>query len=227
MSDANGYCIFQLARRTLGFGAEAWRLFVLDWAGFDDEADCYRDEPSAHRGQRRLLDRLYVAGFRSPRLMLVGPDYLNAILELKGQLGLDDREMTAVLAATGRQDVGTPLFAISGAAFQGVIAYFRARGCTIPVLSRSWMTPDRVAFLDDMRRARRVDDRGLAILLRDFGGGVRRIEDLDEPGFDRVQVALEAEAGAPASRALGRESWPVPPDNPVHRLWPEWHRPLA
>lgn len=223
---AETHCIFDHARRALGFTAEGWRLFLLDWGGVESVDELHADTPEGHRASRRVLDRLIVAGLAHPRAGHVSADYLAMVLRLKAERGLSDADMAPIAAAIGHE-ASFPVFAMTGQTFQGFVAYFRALACGTPELARSWMTPDRLAFLDEMSRAWRVERRAFARMLRDYGGGVYRPEHLDEMGFDRVQVALEAKAGAGAARALGRESFTTAADTPVRRLWPEWHRPIA
>ncbi len=221
MGEAKVGCLFGEARKRLGFSAQAWRLFLLDWGGVESEAEFASDAECDRRAARRVADRLYVGGYRDAAMSLVGADYIAMIFRLRSECGLDYREFSAVAASAGHP-AGWPILSLSGATFQGLVRYFRARGKSAPELGRSYMTPDRLLYLDELRSAWKVRPDRMPAILRDHGGGVFRPEDLDEAGLDRMEVFFEAKAGKAAARAP-RSGGQLDAD-PIRRFWPDWRR---
>lgn len=195
----------------------SWSAILRRWGGADSEDGLDRD------GCERLIDRFVSAGWYDLAIPpVVSEDYRHLIMGWAARFGTTDRELSALLDACGVDFDGT----LTGINLSRLCAYFIRLGASPAELSRRVITPKQIALLQVARRQLDLSDEGVTAILRDIGGVITSMRDLDKVGFRRVLVHLEALGFVPQARApaYGRRAGMATPEQVhlVRRLWRDY-----
>ncbi|MGO4523972.1 regulatory protein GemA [Microvirga sp. 2MCAF35] len=169
-----------------------WRAVLLQFGGVE------RVEDLDARGAVRVLDRLFVSGFRDRRLPSVAPDYCNLLRRWQRAAGFSDAMLSSLVYAISRNNPegldGTRILEqVTVAEFGRILSFFETYGFDVGELPhRSVMTKKQVALLHVAKKELGFSDEAFMSALCCYGGGVVSSGNLDQRGFDRLLVYFEA-----------------------------------
>lgn len=203
-----------------------WRAVLIQFGGAE------KVESLDERGVIRVLDRLVIAGLRTPSLPLISPDYMATLYRWQAQAGMSDHLFRTICSAVNDYKLLHPN-SMEGLQFLRVVGFFERYGFDRGELRRSVMTQKQFALLHVAKRELEIADAEFRQILCNYGGGVVSPCNLDQRGFDRLLVYFEALGFVPSKR----KPRPVPQSGFGHRrgmatpaqvelirgLWHDWN----